>query len=151
MGDDTSSSSPARDWSQLPLDLLVSVFSLLEIRDLFASTTVSLDWRAGCTAARQLGLWPDQGPYLVYSSADSDRGTATLHNISTGRSFHGPLPDPPFRSRHIVGSSHGWLVIADKQSNLHLLNPVTGAQIALPPAQSMIGVKALFNRARWSS
>ncbi|CAO2183645.1 unnamed protein product [Urochloa humidicola] len=143
MGDDTATS---RDWSQLPPDLLVSVLSLLEIRDLFASAAVCLGWRA---AARQLGFWPTQGPYLVSSSSDHDAATAALHNISTGRSFHAAaLPDPPFRSRYVVGSSHGWLVTADEQSQLHLLNPITGAQFALPPPEAIGGVVAISNRHR---
>ncbi|TVU34157.1 hypothetical protein EJB05_15986, partial [Eragrostis curvula] len=145
MGDaDPETGSPVRDWSQLPPDLLVSVFGLLEIRDLFACAAVSVAWRAACSAARRLGLWPDRGPYLVYSSADGDGGTATLHNISTGKPFHVALPDPPFRSRYVIGSSHGWLVTADDKSSLHLLNPVTGAQIALPPPDTMIGVDPCF-------
>ncbi|CAL4949211.1 unnamed protein product [Urochloa decumbens] len=149
MGDDTASSiSPARDWSDLPPDLLVSVLRLLlETRDLFACAAVSLRWRAACAAARQLGLWPDKGPYLIYSSSDRDAGTATLRNISTGRSFHATLPDnPPFRSRYVVGSSRGWLVAADEQSDLHLLNPVTGAQIALPRAHTMTGRRRTTTR-----
>ncbi|KAL6615079.1 hypothetical protein ACP70R_037349 [Stipagrostis hirtigluma subsp. patula] len=140
------SRSPGCGWSQLPADLLVSVLSLLEIRDLFACAAVSPAWRAGCAAFRRLGLWPDQGPYLVYSSADRDPGAATLHNLSTGRRFHAALPDPPFRTRYVVGSSRGWLVTADERSSLHLLNPVTGAQVALPLPESVIGVKPSFNR-----
>ncbi|CAO2165248.1 unnamed protein product [Urochloa humidicola] len=138
MGDDTI---PVRDSSDLPRDLLLSVLSLLEIRDLFASAVVCLGWRA---AARQLRLWPTQGPYLVSSSSDHDAATAALHNISTGRSFHASLPDPPFRSRYIVGSFHGWLVTADEQSQLHLINPITGAQLALPPPESIKGIIAIY-------
>ncbi|TVU34152.1 hypothetical protein EJB05_15981, partial [Eragrostis curvula] len=143
---DDESGPSSRDWTELPPELLVSVLSFLEeIRDLFACAAVSRAWRAGCTSVRRLGLWPDRGPYLVYSSADRDPGTATLHNISTGRSFHAAFPDPSFRSRFVIGSSRGWLVTADERSHLHLLSPVTGAQIALPPPGTMFGVGASFN------
>ncbi|TVU21364.1 hypothetical protein EJB05_30994 [Eragrostis curvula] len=98
--------------------------------------------RVSYLAVRRFRLCsPNQSPYLVYSSGDRDSNTATLHNLATNKPYHFSLPDPPFRSRYIVGSSQGWLVTADEQSNLHLLNPITGAQVSLPPAQSIKGVR----------
>ncbi|GJN18563.1 hypothetical protein PR202_gb05735 [Eleusine coracana subsp. coracana] len=70
---------------------------------------------------------------------------ATLHNVFTNKVYHASLPDPPFRCRYIIGSSHGWLVTADKHSSLHLLNPVTSTQLALPMPQSIKGVRASFS------
>ncbi|KAL6615080.1 hypothetical protein ACP70R_037350 [Stipagrostis hirtigluma subsp. patula] len=138
-------SDVAPDWSDVPSDLLVSVLSLLQLPDLFASAAVCRAWRAACAAVRRLGLVsPVQAPYLVYSSGDRDSNTATLRNISTGKVYHAALPDPPFRSRYVVGSSRGWLVTADEQCNLHLLNPVTGAQVALPPPETIKGVTPSF-------
>ncbi|KAJ1427369.1 F-box protein [Sesbania bispinosa] len=42
------------------------------------------------------------------------------------------LPLLSHRTR-ICGSSHGWLVILDETPEVHLLNPVTRATLALPP------------------
>ncbi|CAL4949186.1 unnamed protein product [Urochloa decumbens] len=138
-------SFPASDWSQLQQDLLVSIFSRLEFPDLVHSGAVCMPWYLSYSAVRRFRLCsPNQGPYIVYSSGDREINTATLHNLCTNKMYHVTLPDPPFITRHVIGSSHGWLVTADEQSNLHLLNPITGAQIALPPAESIEGVRPTF-------
>ncbi|CAO2183673.1 unnamed protein product [Urochloa humidicola] len=138
-------SIPACDWSQLQQDVITNIFCQLQVPDLVSSGAVCGTWRLSYLAVRRLRLCsPNQSPYLVYSSADRDRNTATLHDLSTNNTYHVSLPDPPFRSRYIIGSSHGWLVTADEQSQLHLLNPVTGAQIALPPPHTIKGVTPSF-------
>lgn len=52
--------------------------------------------------------------------------------------------DPTLRSCFIAGSSHGWLVIADERSNLLLVNPITRAQIVLPPAVTIKNVQGCY-------
>ncbi|TVU48354.1 hypothetical protein EJB05_07988, partial [Eragrostis curvula] len=117
----------------------------LDLPDLVYSGAVCTSWHQSYSAVRRFRLCsPDQSPYLVFSSADQDSNTATLHNVSTNKIYHASLPDPPFRSRYIVGSSQGWLVTADELSNLHLLNPISGAQIALPLPQSIKDVTPSF-------
>ncbi|CAO1943369.1 unnamed protein product [Urochloa humidicola] len=141
-------SFPSSDWSQLQQDLLISIFSRLDFPDLVHSGAVCMPWHLSYSAVRRFRLCsPNQSPYIVYSSGDSEINAATLHNLSTNKMYHVSLPDPPFITRHVIGSSHGWLVTADEQSNLLLLNPITGAQIALPPAESIEGVRASFTAA----
>ncbi|XP_034569959.1 uncharacterized protein [Setaria viridis] len=56
--------------------------------------------------------------------------------------LHSPIPLPsPLARRPLLGSGHGWLVNADEASDLHLLNPVTGAHVALPPITALHHVK----------
>ncbi|GJN39282.1 hypothetical protein PR202_gb28391 [Eleusine coracana subsp. coracana] len=98
------------DWSQLHQDLLIRTFSRLDLPELVYSGAVCSSWRLSYCDVRRFRLCsPDQSPYLVYSSADRDSNTATLHNISTNNVYHVSLPDPPFRSRYIIGSTRGWL------------------------------------------
>ncbi|CAO2203779.1 unnamed protein product [Urochloa humidicola] len=138
-------SFPASDWSQLQQDLLVRILSQLQFPDLVHSGAVCMPWYLSYSAVRRFRLCsPNQSPYIVYSSGDREINTATLHNLSTNKMYHVTLPDPPFITRHVIGSSHGWLVTADEQSNLLLLNPITGTQIALPPAESIEGVRSSF-------
>ncbi|KAL6838700.1 hypothetical protein ACP4OV_031414 [Aristida adscensionis] len=126
----SSSGETTPDWSQLQQDVLVGILSRLDLPDLVCSVAVCSPWRLSYLAVRRFGLCsPAQSPYLVYSSGDRDGSTATLHSLATDRRYHLPLPDPPFRRRYVVGSSRGWLAAADERSNLHLLNPVTGAQL----------------------
>ncbi|CAL4949212.1 unnamed protein product [Urochloa decumbens] len=126
-----SSCAPTCDWSQLPQDVLIKIFSQLQLPELVYSGAACMPWRLSYLAVRRLQLCsPNQSPYLIYSSS----------------MYHVSLPDPPYRNRCIIGSSHGWLVTADEQSNLHLLNPLTGAQIALPSPRTMKGVTPSFTR-----
>ncbi|XP_024310323.1 uncharacterized protein LOC100821033 [Brachypodium distachyon] len=48
-------------------------------------------------------------------------------------------------ARHVVGSAHGWVVAADemsKMSNLQALNPLTGAQVDLPPVTGLYHIES---------
>ncbi|KAL6627253.1 hypothetical protein ACP70R_030979 [Stipagrostis hirtigluma subsp. patula] len=104
------------DWAQLQQDLLVGIFSRLDLPDLVYSGAVCTPWRLSYLAVRRFRLYsPYQSPYLVYSSGDRDGNTDTLHSLCTNR-----------------------------QSDLHLLNPITGAQLALPPAHTVKGVSLSF-------
>ncbi|GJM88521.1 hypothetical protein PR202_ga04593 [Eleusine coracana subsp. coracana] len=56
------------------------------------------------------------------------------------------LPEPEIRSRFLIGSSNGWLVTVDDRSEMHVVNPITGEQIALPSVITMEHVKPIFNK-----
>lgn len=53
-------------------------------------------------------------------------------NLSDGRACTIPQPAPAISDHLCVGLFDGWLVTADAASELHLLSPLTGAQIQLP-------------------
>uniref|UniRef100_A0A453EBY7 KIB1-4 beta-propeller domain-containing protein n=2 Tax=Aegilops tauschii TaxID=37682 RepID=A0A453EBY7_AEGTS len=64
--------------------------------------------------------------------------------MSTNKLYHVTLSEPAFRTRHIMGSSYGWLITADERSNLILVNPATRAQIAMPPPETMNNVRLRY-------
>ncbi|KAL6626268.1 hypothetical protein ACP70R_029994 [Stipagrostis hirtigluma subsp. patula] len=139
-------SSPHRDWSELPADLLVSVFVAMDVLDLFSVRAVCRSWHFGYLVARRLGTCcKNYSPCLLYSSKDSDPNTATLCRLTNNKLYRVVLPDPPFRSRFVVGSSRGWLATADEQSQLFLVNPITGDQVALPPPLTIKNVRGCYN------
>uniref|UniRef100_A0A0E0JHW2 F-box domain-containing protein n=1 Tax=Oryza punctata TaxID=4537 RepID=A0A0E0JHW2_ORYPU len=139
-------STPGLDWSQLPADLLIRIFCTLEIPDIFSSGVVCRSWHASYLEARRLGICSNNpGPCLVFSSSDRDPSVATLHSLTTGKDYYVTMPDPPFRTRYIVGSSHGWLITADERSNLLLVNPATQAQITMPPPETIKNVRIHCN------
>jgi hypothetical protein len=68
---------------------------------------------------------------------------ARFLSLSDGRSYAIPQPGPAVSDRLCVGSSSdGWLITADAASELHLLNPLTGAQAQLPPPDTLPFVHA---------
>ncbi|RLM70116.1 hypothetical protein C2845_PM17G12630 [Panicum miliaceum] len=91
---------------------------------------------------RRLGApLPRQPPCLLYASGALAPGAAALHCLATGATLPIPFPPAPLARRPLLGSGYGWLVTADEASNLHLMNPVTGAQAALPPVTALHNVK----------
>ena len=128
------------DWSKLPADILSSIQGELEFSDLFRSAAVFPSWRAAATASTRGPRPPASStppPRPAPAPPSSDRTTYTI-----------PLPDPPVAERSVVGSSHGWLVMADARSVLHLLNPATGdSEQVLPPVATVEQVSPVLDDA----
>ncbi|CAL4992165.1 unnamed protein product [Urochloa decumbens] len=127
------------DWAGLPPEMVAMVMQALGIPDLLLlrAGAICSSWYAAFSAVRSVRFpITDAAPCLLYSARGGDNdtaGAATLYSPSNGAAFRVRLPDLPLRSRALVGSAHGWLATADEKSNLHLVNPLTGAQLALPP------------------
>ncbi|TVT99841.1 hypothetical protein EJB05_54770, partial [Eragrostis curvula] len=131
------------DWSGLPGDLMAMVMHVLDIPDLFRAGAVCTSWYAAYSTVRHVRIpIKDSSPCLFYSCAGDDVDTATLYSPSAGAAFKVRLPGPSFRSQYVVGSGHGWIVAADEESNLHLLNPLTTAQVGLPPVTGLHHVES---------
>ncbi|CAO2035020.1 unnamed protein product [Urochloa humidicola] len=132
-----------RDWSRLPEDLLVSIIRALQIADAVRSGAVCTLWHAAYDAFRRLRVpSPRQPPCLLYASDALAPGAAALHCPATGTTLRIPFPLAPVTRRPLLGSGHGWLVTADEASDLHLVNPVTGGRVALPPITALHHVRA---------
>ncbi|CAO2149475.1 unnamed protein product [Urochloa humidicola] len=131
-----------RDWSALPVELILMVMRAVDIPDLLRAGAVCPTWRAAYSEIRH-ARFPitNSSPCLLYSAAADDPDTATVYNPSTGDAFKVRLPSPEFRRRHVVGSGHGWIIAADEDSNLQAVNPLTGAQVDLPPATTLHNVE----------
>uniref|UniRef100_A0A0A9F6W7 DUF295 domain-containing protein n=1 Tax=Arundo donax TaxID=35708 RepID=A0A0A9F6W7_ARUDO len=137
-GGDGLDTAEVPDWSRLPSDPLLVVMAALDPPDLVRSGAVCSSWRAAYDAVRRLRIpTAESGPCLFYPRAADDPDTATVYSPCSGASFRVRLPDPPLRRRSLHGSAHGWLVAADEVSDLHLVNPLTGAQLALPPVSTL--------------
>ncbi|KAF0889500.1 hypothetical protein E2562_024555 [Oryza meyeriana var. granulata] len=140
--------TPAADWSDLPADVLGLVLLKLEFPDLFRSAAVCTSWRATARDIRRLGLYTRaQTPCLLYTTAAAGPRAAVIYSLADKATYTVRLPDPPIAERYIIGSSHGWLVTADDRSELHLLNPATGEQLALPSVTTVEHVRPLYDGA----
>ncbi|VAH56497.1 F-box protein At3g56470-like [Triticum aestivum] len=118
---------------ELPQDILMVIFAVLEIPDLVRAGSVCSSWHSAYAELRTLGKYKKgQTPCLVYTSESDPYDVLSLYSLAEKRSYKLSLPQPPIRSRYLIGSSHGWLVTVDERSEMHLLNPITCEQIALP-------------------
>ncbi|KAM0885219.1 hypothetical protein ACQ4PT_030489 [Festuca glaucescens] len=118
---------------ELPHDVLMDIFSLLEIPELARAASVCTSWRSTNTSLQNLGQCKrPQTPCLLYTSETDGESDVRLYSLVEKRSYKLTLPEPPIRGRYLIGSSNGWLVTVNDRSEMHLLNPITLEQVALP-------------------
>ena len=130
----------------LPQDVLMSIFAHLEIPDLMRASFVCSSWRSAYSSLRNLEQYQQrQTPCLLYTSESAGESVACLYSLLEKRSYKLTLPEPPIRSRYLIGSSNGWLVTADERSEMHILNPITCEQIALPSVITIAHVTPVFD------
>ena len=127
-------------------DVLEVIFGNLEIPDLVRAGSVCCSWRAAYDTLRDLRRYKQsQTPYLFYTSESACDNLACLYSLVEKRVYKLTLPERPIRTRFLVGSSNGWLIIADEGSELLLVNPFTSDQIALPSVVTIEHVKPIFD------
>ncbi|KAL5226221.1 hypothetical protein ABZP36_012860 [Zizania latifolia] len=141
-------------WADLPRDLLESVLGRLPVPDRLRFPSVCTAWQSADAASATARFRAGQPPWLMLpfnptarrqgpsGGADARPLEARFLNLSDGRAYAIPQPAPAVSDRLCVGSSDGWLVTADAASELHLLNPLTGAQVQLPSVTTLPFVNA---------
>ena len=131
----------------LPQDILMDIFALLEIPDLVRAGSVCASWRAACTSlcSTEHCCKLQQTPCLLYTSESLGDRAMGLYSLAEKKAYTLALPDPPIRSREIIGSSYGWIITADERSELQLVNPITGDQIALPSVTTIEQVQPVYD------
>lgn len=132
----------------LPHDILMDIFGLLEIPDLVRAGSVCTSWHAAYTSlctTEHCKL--QQTPCLLYTSESAGARAMGLYSLAEKKAYTLTLPDPPIQSREILGSSYGWIITADERSELQLVNPITGDQIALPSVTTIEQVKPVYDDA----
>uniref|UniRef100_A0ACD5VTA8 Uncharacterized protein n=1 Tax=Avena sativa TaxID=4498 RepID=A0ACD5VTA8_AVESA len=131
---------------ELPQDMLMDIFALLEIPDLVRAGSVCPSWCSAYTSVCNLGQYKQsQTPCLLYTCKTDSECDARLYSLVEKRSYKLTLPEPPIRTRYLLGSSNGWLVTADDRSEMQLLNPITLEQIALPSVITLEPVAPFFD------
>ncbi|XP_052149118.1 probable F-box protein At4g22165 isoform X1 [Oryza glaberrima] len=130
----------------LPEDLLVQILSRLEIPALLRASSVCSSWHSAYTTLHSLGQYKrHQTPCLFYTSESAGKNVGCIYSLAEQRTYKITLPDPPIRDRYLIGSSDGWLVTIDDKCEMHLLNPVTREQMALPPVITMEQVNPTYD------
>ncbi|CAL5015434.1 unnamed protein product [Urochloa decumbens] len=141
------STSPS--WSDLPIDILLSILQCLELPQALAFASVCTAWRVAATTAGVPGSctpcimsWGNHLEEMQLHRRYSSAVTCKLyHPADVDKSYGVSFPKGCFLV--CCGASHGWLILANDISNLVLCNPVTMAMIPLPPVTDFTDVKAV--------
>nr|AHW98594.1 hypothetical protein [Oryza punctata] len=123
MQSDAAPAVPAAavDYSNLTTDLVIDIQGRLAFVDRLAVGAV---FGAAGHAVKP------EAPWLVLPGETPE--TNRLYSVSDRLVTTARAPDPAMRGCCVVGSSGGWVVTADRRAGLHMVNPVTGEQLALP-------------------
>ena len=117
-----------RDWStSLPLELWKSIGERLpSSRDAASFRSMC---KIGCTSLPFSKFAP---VIMLPFDPESLDGAVAFYSPTDGKAF--PKEIPALHGKVVCGSSHGWMALVDEAACLTLLNPFTGATVALPPA-----------------
>nr|KAK1263923.1 F-box protein SKIP23 [Acorus gramineus] len=144
-----------RDWSSLPEDILYVISRRLTLLDCIHLSVVCTSWHQSIknnnnnSSRRKYTNPAKQVPWLMLpcEAADHPHGPGrSFFSLSDGgKTLHIGLP------RHLanmwcVGTSDGWLFVVDSHSELIMLDPTTGAEVALPSIASRPTVTPLRNK-----
>lgn len=122
------------DWSLLPEELVEIISKKIAcISDYIRFRAVCKPWRSA--SPRLPGHLPPQLPWLMlpYDPQPSLSLPRGFFDVVTGKTHYLNLPETHGKRCH--GSSHGWLML-EQGRLISLLNPITRAQIDLPPLEN---------------
>ncbi|KAL6629106.1 hypothetical protein ACP70R_028871 [Stipagrostis hirtigluma subsp. patula] len=144
-------------WSCMPGDILDLIFERLlaqswrDITDELAAGAVCAWWRAALLKHRRSAAGSRRvehlAPWLLLDGRAHEEGgdVGYFHDLRRRRTHAVAIPGPGVNDDFLfVGSSHGWLVAADRSSNLHALNTITRAVVPLPPAATLQGIEPVL-------
>ncbi|XP_010436445.1 PREDICTED: putative F-box protein At4g22180 [Camelina sativa] len=124
-------------WSELPLDLLTSVFERLTVANFQRAKSVCSSWHS---ASRQ--YVPKQFPWLVLFPKDNnDNNSCTLFNPEEKHKLYKTKDLGETFAKSVCMATYGsWLLMRDPRFNLYILNLFTYERISLPPVESQLGM-----------
>ncbi|CAM0953074.1 unnamed protein product [Alopecurus aequalis] len=116
-----------QDWSTvLPLELWEHISKRLP-----SGRRDAANFRSTCRLWRAALPFTKFAPVLMLQvHGESRDGATAFYRPTDGEAFTKNLP--ALHGRVVCGSSHGWLALVDEAACLTLLNPFTGATVALP-------------------
>jgi len=99
----------------LPQEILIDIFCLLEIPDLVRAGSVCSSWNSAYARIISIGLYRRlQTPCLIYTTESAGESVACLYSLAENKAYRLTLPEPPVYRRYLIGSSHGWLITVDE-------------------------------------
>ncbi|KAG7546607.1 F-box domain [Arabidopsis suecica] len=124
-------------WSELPLDLLTSVFERLSFANFHRAKFVCSFWHS---ASRQ--IIPKQTSWLILFPRDNDNNNScTLFNPEEKHKLYKTKDLGEEFAKSLCKATYGsWLLMRDPRFNLYILNIFTRERINLPPVESQLGM-----------
>lgn len=121
-------------WSELPVELLEAVEdNVILYADKVRLCSVCVPWHSALT--KLLQRRPHQTPCLLLQYDDNNVATCGLFSPLYNKFYQLELPELA-EGKLFKGSSHGWVVTLGDSPSLGLINPLTRAQLKLPPRSS---------------
>ncbi|WVZ50971.1 hypothetical protein U9M48_002168, partial [Paspalum notatum var. saurae] len=85
-------------------------------------------------------------PCLLYTSESAGASTAGFYSLVEKKAYMLALPDPPIRSRYIIGSSsYGWIVTSDERSAVMTQDFGHGVCLGLSELRDFLFHKAVLS------
>lgn len=134
-------------WGNLPAEVLTLIAQCApHVVDVIRMGAVCRSWR---TVSLEMDwhplLRPSPAPWLMLSDeADSD--TCLFYHPTTKKTFS--LSLPVARKREWFGLGSGWLLVVDDDLDMHLLHPLSQAQVRLPAHATLDTSRPNFIRVR---
>ncbi|KAF9616485.1 hypothetical protein IFM89_029782 [Coptis chinensis] len=122
----------------VPVDIIELIGKrLVDIDDHVRFGAVCKTWRS-----LKIGYKKSYSPWLMLPERDENNSDGEqVHNnnrkfvcLSSGKTFNVYLPE--CQGSRCFGSPFGWLLTVGLDLNIHLLNPLTRAQLSLPPQRT---------------
>ncbi|XP_010495488.1 PREDICTED: F-box protein At5g25290-like [Camelina sativa] len=115
-------------WSELPMDILTSVFELLSFVDLHRAKIVCLNWYS---CSKQTLFRKKRHPWLILFPKND---VCSLYNPDEARVYK---TKRDFSGIRFLANSGKWFLVLDSVSNLYIIDLFSEKRIDLPPLESI--------------
>ncbi|KAH7522524.1 hypothetical protein FEM48_Zijuj07G0147700 [Ziziphus jujuba var. spinosa] len=128
----------ASNWSELQMELLDLIMKRLDaIVDIIRFKAVCSKWY------RAAQLYMTSPLLMLPSDKKEEADDCRFFSVAENKIYKINNVFEGFHGAWCVGSSHGWLVILDKETKPHLLNPFSGAKVQLPFINTLLPYQEL--------
>ncbi|XP_015888222.3 putative F-box protein At5g55150 [Ziziphus jujuba] len=128
----------ASNWSELQMELLDLIIKRLDaIVDIIRFKAVCSKWY------RAAQLYMTSPLLMLPSDKKEEADDCRFFSVAENKIYKINNVFDGFHGAWCVGSSHGWLLILDKETKPHLLNPLSGALFQLPFINTLLPYQEL--------
>lgn len=126
-----------KSWSELPLDLLISVFTRLSFANFQRAKSVCSSWHS---ASRQCVPKNHQIHWLVLFPEDNNNPCTLFNPEEKDKRYRTKDLGLEFAESFCIETYRSWLLMSNRMHNLYIVNLFTHERIDLPPVEAQHGV-----------